>query len=65
MQENLKRKNDQSLPIGWPNDVPLPTKEVAENAVKEGEKLIEERLESLKGKIGGPTPEMLNTIIDI
>jgi len=54
-------------PIGWPKDEPFPTPtiEEVEKAVQEGEDLIIEMTEELKDKVSGPTPEMLQALIDI
>ena len=41
------QSNEQSLPVGWPEGVPLPTMEEAEEAVRRGEK---ELAQSLKDK---------------
>lgn len=54
-------------PIGWPPNEPFPvfTVEQTEKVVRETEELIVRMLDDLKGKISGPTPEMLHAIIVI
>ena len=63
MKNSFNQKTKKSFPIGWPKDIPLPTKEEAREAVREGEKMIENSLNNLKKKITGHTPEMLKTIV--
>jgi len=64
MEEKLK---GQQKPRGWPESEPFPPTDLEQTRkiFQEGEKILEETLEDLKKKIGGPTPEMLNTIINI
>ena len=57
------KEHDQHLPIGWPKDIPFPTIEESREAVRKGEQMIVDILNDLKGKISGPTPEMLRTIV--
>ena len=52
-------------PDGWPKDVPLPSMEEIKQVVQDGEKMIEDISNQMKGKLKGPSPEMLNTQITI
>jgi len=52
-------------PDGWPKDVPFPSMEEIKQAVQDGEKMIENISNQMKGKLKGTSPEMLNTYINI
>jgi hypothetical protein len=65
MEERRNDGDEQKYPIGWPEHIPLPTIEVVAEAVIEGEKMIIEKLNDLRGKIEGPNSEMLRTCITI
>ena len=57
--------DNTAKPFGWPEGSPLPTMEEAEEAVQRGERAIVQMLDDLKGKLEGPTSEMLHTLITI
>ena len=57
------KERDQHLPIGWPENTPLPTIEESREAVRKGEQMIVDILNDLKSKVTGLTPEMLRTIV--
>lgn len=65
MAGRIKRVVDRHLPIGLPESVSLPTLKESEEAVRKAERMIVEKQNDLKGKVTGPTPEMLRTIITI
>jgi len=54
--------NGQSLPVGWPENVPLPTMEEAEAGVREGEEKLAQELEdkSKRGRPGSLSGECLH-----
>jgi hypothetical protein len=58
MEEGLR-------PIGWPKNIQLPTKEEVEEEIQRGEEMIIKMQEDLKGKLDGPSSEMLNALITI
>ena len=65
MAKRLQRDAGEILPSGWREDIPLPTLKEAEEAVQKIEEDIDKRLENLKGKVEGTSPEMFNTQITI
>lgn len=58
-------KRDEQLPVGWPEGLPLPTREEAEEAARRIAEDIEEARRGRKGKLLRSDPEMLTTIITI
>jgi len=65
----MKEKNEtgatSSLPLGWPENLPLPTEQEVEDAVKRGEKRIREMEQTSKDKVRRARQETLNISIDI
>lgn len=51
--------------MNWPKDLPLPTREQAEEAAREIERAIREAAARRRGKLLHSDPEMLTTQITI
>ena len=59
------QSDKQALPAGWPEGVPLPTMQEAEEAVRRGEKWLAEELKDKENKLRPLSGEDLHTVIDI
>ena len=57
LNKMYKRSDKQPIPVGWPEDVPLPTIEEAKEAVRRGEKELARELKDKEDKLKPPSCE--------